>query len=173
MISVTLHFLPSILSLRRTTTSVLYSQMELGSPVEMLHPLTSVAISPSLCPQFKLLFSSDGSISHVLNVTIIQANYSASVVCTSPKHAGICIIQHGQDSSYQELSPPIQIPFNVPIILPFIAPSTYYYLVTVTTNSLLTFQIRGNFSIRECEILKPTKPLSYLGHCFISCDNNT
>ena len=83
------------------------------------------------------------------------ANCFVSVNCMSPESSGSCSIEYSQDPSYQDLSPLFQTPLNSPISLPFMTPSTYYYLVTVTINSSLTFQIRGNFRNGGCELRVP------------------
>ena len=86
------------------------------------------------------------SIVDLLNATFTFSNCSTVVLCASSKNSGSCNIEYGHDPSYQDLSPPIQTPLNSLLTLPFMTPSTYYYVVTVTINSSLTFQIRGSFN---------------------------
>ena len=98
----------------------------------------------AICHNKLVLFfpNTANSISNLMNLSINFLNCFTFINCVSPKSTGNCSIQYGLDPSYQDLSPPVQTSLNTPITLPFMTPSTYYYLLTVIINSSLPFQIR-------------------------------
>ncbi len=95
----------------------------------------------------------DGSLSTLLTPVFEFNDCLITVVCNRLRD-GSCSIQYGQDSSYQDLSPPIQSPLNSPITLPLLEPNTIYYsLATVTINTSFIFQVTGSFSTGPCEFI--------------------
>ena len=84
-------------------------------------------------------------------LTFTFESCTSSVFCFSLLDEGECVIQYGQDPSYQDLGPPIQGPLDSSFPLPLMeATTTYYYQVTI--NSSLIIQLRGNFTTGECEL---------------------
>ena len=75
-----------------------------------------------------------------------------TLLCSSVLAEGPCVVQYGQDSSYENFNSHLNVSFNSPSPLPLMdALTQYYFQVEVRVNSTV-YRSRRSFMTGECKI---------------------
>lgn len=86
-----------------------------------------------------------------VNATFSVENCTVLILCSfnniSESADEDCLIQFSEDATYENLSPPVQVPINtLSVLFDLSNNKIFYYQVTVTANSSNSLQQRGNFT---------------------------
>ena len=84
----------------------------------------------------------------------IPTNTSCMVLglCSSRLELDGCLLQYGIDSTYSNLSPPIEGPINYPFSLPPLEEwTTYYYQASVVVERSFHVTLQGTLVVRDCD----------------------
>ena len=122
----------------------IYSVNAFGQSIGML--LSWQLISYDLDSTGNLLQSED--LRHILTFE----DCVTTLVCSSVLAEGSCVVQYGQDSSYENFDNHLNVSLNSPSPLPLMDASTlYYFQVEVRVNSTF-YRSRRSFMTEGCNI---------------------
>ena len=99
--------------------------------------------------------------SEVLSLALTFEECVTTLLCSSILAEGPCVIQYGQDSSYENFDNHLNVSLNSPSPLPLMHASTqYYFQVEVRVNSTF-YRSRRSFMTEECKVHIYCVPVYY------------